>query len=121
MNLFCLFGMHKWNDIKTIDLNVQSIEKIFTYKISYCENCGLIKHLSLTGNVYYYRQFYREYPKSFGWGVMLVYDTVIAESKKKAKQDIPFGMYGKDFDLVIPVKAEHLSLSDDSLHEIYTR
>jgi hypothetical protein len=52
---------------------------------------------------------------------MLVYDTVIAESKKKAKQDIPFGMYGKDFDLVIPIKAEHLSLSDDSLHEIYTR
>jgi hypothetical protein len=120
--------MHSWDYTKKIEestlnlLELSPIEKsFFSYKIYYCTKCGLIKHLSLTGINHYYRQFYREYAKSFGWGVMIGYDTVIAESKKKAKRQIPIGMYGKDFDLVIPVKAEHLSLSDDSLHEIYTR
>lgn len=126
MNVMCLLRMHIWEYDKEIEstcLNLMELSQIeksfFTYKLYYCIECGLIKLVSLTGINHYYRQYYREYAKSSGWGVMIGYDKIIATSKRNAKRQIPNGMYGRKFDLITPVKVEHLKLDEDSLANMY--
>lgn len=67
------------------------------------------------------KRYYREWMKQCGWGVMLGYDTVMANSKRQANKHKLYGMYARDesFECIEKVKKEHLHLSDDELSKIY--
>ena len=65
------------------------------------------------------RRYYREYLSCWGYGVMLGYDTVMAENKTEASKFPQWCSYCDDFELITKVKKEHLHLSDDELSKLY--
>ena len=67
------------------------------------------------------KRYYREWLASWGLGVMLAYDTIMAPNKRSAKKCKPISMYAydKSFELIKRVKRNHLDLSDKELSKIY--
>ena len=67
-----------------------------------------------------FKKYYREYLGTWGWGIMLAYDTVNATSYNDARskpQRFPY--VEGDFESVTIVKDEHLGLTDEELSKIY--
>ena len=65
-------------------------------------------------------RYYREYLGAWGWGVMLAYDTVEAYSRSDARTKPQWSPYVRgDFELITPVKKEHLDMTDEELSKIY--
>lgn len=66
------------------------------------------------------KRYYREWLSSWGWGVMLSFDTVMAKNKKEASEPVG-GMYAYDqsFETIKKVEKKHLHLSDYELSKIY--
>ena len=67
------------------------------------------------------KRYYREYLSSWGYGVMMAYDTVMAYNVTEASNEKPNGMYAYDqsFESIELVKKEHLELSDEKLSKLY--
>ncbi len=68
------------------------------------------------------QRYYREYLSSWGSGVMLAYDTVMAYSVAEASIQKPAGgmyAYDESFECIEKVKKEHLDLNDHELSKIY--
>jgi hypothetical protein len=117
MNLKCLVGIHDWVEDFDFDDDWGGVVNAY-----HCERCGLIKQIVHSDKAYKFRKYYREYLKSSGWGVMIGYDTVLADSMSDAKKAyIPLDMYGsvKEFSYIKAVGPKHLHLSDEKLSKIY--
>lgn len=68
------------------------------------------------------KRYYREWLSSWGWGVMMAYDTVMAYSKRQASEmneKLSMYAYDRSFETVVKVKKEHLHMTNEQLSKIY--
>jgi len=65
-------------------------------------------------------RYYREYLACWGWGVMLAFDSVWAQSSSHAREFPQRNVYiDRDFEGIYKVKDEHLPLTDGELSKLY--